>query len=163
MTQLTQTEIAKPINLGEYGWQISNSYYPFETEERAREVAAAENIPAENIKFVDTRISCQDLIQILNTAEGEVWDEYFSWQYRWNDGPMTSTRKLEEMPYDRLWKHTSWIAVYVVTGGSEGLYLHVDAIEGNKRDNVMLAKTLHCDKWDECWASAGRVAQMLGS
>jgi hypothetical protein len=35
-----------------------------------------------------------------------------------------------------------WIAVYVVPGGSEGYYLHVDAIVDDTRQLLLLAKTL---------------------
>ena len=36
-----------------------------------------------------------------------------------------------------------WIACYVVTGGSEGHYIHVDSIDGNdKREMVFLGKSL---------------------
>ena len=59
---------------------------------------------------------------------------------------------LDEMDYfaisgsrhteDALWPEFHWISVYYVTGGSEGYYLHVDVIDGEKRDCMILGKTL---------------------
>lgn len=73
--------------------------------------------------------------QLKNYGEGHeeyggIIDEYFHSLAAQDDGPV-------------LWPFKArWIAVYAVTGGSEGHYVHVDALENDeKRTNLFLAKT----------------------
>lgn len=84
------------------------------------------------------------------------WDEYFS----------------EGYPRDQKWPTSwRWVAVYVVTGGSEGTYLHIDVVsptgasDVNERKLLILGKTCAWgeEKWRECYESAGRIAWMLGA
>lgn len=55
-------------------------------------------------------------------------DEYFSIANKY-DGP-------KYWPTDY-----RWIAVFAVTGGSEGHYIHVEAISDNRRELLFLGKT----------------------
>ena len=57
-------------------------------------------------------------------------DEYFSNMARHNK------RGGDPFPQEY-----NWIACYAVTGGSEGHYVHVDVITGDKRELLYLAKT----------------------
>ena len=91
--------------------------------------------------------------KMLRESEGHVWDEYFS---------------LLERNYRNLpWPDDYWgVAVYVVTGGSEGYYLHVDILDNKgKREMIFLGKTLdsRTGNWLRCWESAARIAWMLGA
>jgi hypothetical protein len=56
-----------------------------------------------------------------------------------------------------------------MTGGSEGYYLHVELNgvvfdDGTREDGklMIVAKSLG-STWRQCWASAGRIAKMLGA
>ena len=81
------------------------------------------------------------------------WDEYFSYSDMCGNPPVTA-----KWPEDY-----RWIAVYVVTGGSEGLYLHVDLIAGDKpRRQFFIGKSLS-SRWEDCYLSAGRIAYYLGA
>lgn len=51
-----------------------------------------------------------------------------------------------------LWgKHTRWIAVYWVEGGSEGYYVHVDRLDWNESTQVTEATTMALGKF---WSKA---------
>lgn len=69
-------------------------------------------------------------------------------------------------PHDRItaepWPEWRWIAVYAVTGGSEGHYIHIDAIgrEG-QRTSIALAKTF--EGWERAGAIAGAAGRLLGA
>ena len=83
------------------------------------------------------------------------WDEYFTY------GVSLKYEKPDTI--DQPWPRHRWVSVYVVTGNSEGLYLHVDLIDRDKREMMFLGKTCRCGAaaWAECYASAGRIAWML--
>lgn len=59
------------------------------------------------------------------------FEEYFSNMHRYNE---RHTRSHWPLDYH-------WIAVFAVTGGSEGHYVHVEAITGEKRELLFLGKT----------------------
>lgn len=65
----------------------------------------------------------------------------------------------EEIP-----EHHS-VACYVVTGGSEGHYVHVDIMVPNGRGlvarNLMLLKTFEGDR--KAWGHARKIANLLGA
>jgi hypothetical protein len=52
-----------------------------------------------------------------------------------------------------------WIASYVVTGGSEGWYLHIDAVGPGRSQHIAMAKVY--DGWDRAWEIAKAVAFIL--
>ena len=59
-----------------------------------------------------------------------------------------------------LWPITAhWTAVYYVTGGSEGHYVHVDAIDGNQRTMYLLLKTFEGE--DHAAWIVGVVSKLL--
>ena len=61
---------------------------------------------------------------------------------------------------DREWPR-GLIAAFVVTGGSEGHYVHVEVIDGDRCDGVLLGKTFKGK--DAAWALARRLADLLGA
>lgn len=83
----------------------------------------------------------------LDTPDGEFIDEYFS---------------LGDDTKGACWPDftmTRWIAVYPVRGGSEGWYVHVDALlSDDKRKLLFLAKT-----WtpDRAWEIVRELARLL--
>jgi len=99
-------------------------------------------------------------------AEGNTPDEYgFDNSY----GETSTYGPVQSVGADSPWPHrASWIAVYPVTGGSEGYYIHVDAINRGDalkpkepiRQVLALAK---CWDWDQAVRIAGRVATLLGA
>jgi len=90
----------------------------------------------------------------IRLAESNIWDEYVS----------PNSESLNDDPWPTGYR---WLAVYVVTGGSEGFYLHVDAIFDDAgawiRKPLVVGKTCSAtsEKWDACWASAARIARFL--
>lgn len=59
---------------------------------------------------------------------------------------------------DTLWPEGQ-IAVFPVTGGSEGHYTHVEVLAGEQRHLLMLAKTF--DGFDAAWRFSRRLALLL--
>jgi hypothetical protein len=114
-------------------------------------------ILAEEVIRCDTRMSLTQILGKLD--EGHVWDEYLH--------VSTDMRYSENCENPPMWPTSyRWIEVSVVTGGSEGLYLHVNAVDSKgERTSIFLGKTLNCgyDKWIECYLSAGRIAWRLGA
>lgn len=54
-----------------------------------------------------------------------------------------------------------WIAVYAVTGGSEGHYIHIDVIADDKRTMIGLCKTFQ--GWDHACQIAAIAGKILGA
>jgi hypothetical protein len=120
---------------------------------------------ASGIKHEDTRLSVRAVCGLLRKIEtanyaadhpdcehlkyvqSGVWDEGL--------GPAPGLNAGE------MWATESWIAVYIVTGGSEGLWLHVDAVECDKPNRCLLLGKALVEDWDACWASAARIAAAI--
>lgn len=137
------------IDMGDHGWKHPGlEGVTYGTEQSARDDAKSGDLDPDEVFEVDTRPNVVEVKNLLAESEGHVWEEYFSVTYdpgmRWPDGR---------------------ICVFVVTGGCEGLYLHVEVKDGDKCKCIILGKTLrtNADKWYECWLSAGRIARMLGA
>jgi hypothetical protein len=62
------------------------------------------------------------------------------------------------VPNEQPWP-TGRIAVFVVTGDSEGHYLHVEVLSDPGHQLVLLGKTFHGK--DAAWALARRIADLL--
>jgi hypothetical protein len=161
------------IDLGQTGWKIEGEpYWVFGSKERAEAHRTEQKLEGE-IHYIDTRPTLEEVGAQIRKLESErlgcdskwtcgPWDEYFS------VGEMTAHGRdvKSKWPNDYF-----WVAVYVVTGGSEGLYLHVDITNrpsektAASRKTIMLGKT--CDssfeKWQACWESAGWIAYYLGA
>jgi hypothetical protein len=138
----------------------------FGSRERAMDWAKDNKVVAVPV-HIDTRPTMRDVLKKIAAAEGEAcglsaqsikygtvgpWDEYFH-----ISGPD---------PEDKWPADYRWIAVFVVIGGSEGLYLHIESIDGEgKRRLLMLGKTCasNRDAWDRCYASAGRISWLLNN
>jgi hypothetical protein len=116
----------------------------------------------EDIRCEDHRSSLLDVAKWIEKTEGHVWDEYVS-VGNWEE---EDSEKRRTALWPSEWSRRA-TAVFVVTGGSEGLYLHVEVIDGKTgaRKLLVLGKTLNCsrERWTECWASAGRIARLLGA
>jgi hypothetical protein len=143
------------IDMGEHGYRIGNTL--FGSAERAEAWAINEGMDVEKcIEYVDTR---PEMWRVAGQLDGEerVWDEGGIHIFPGVD-------REEKWPEGR-------IHVFVETGGSEGLYLHVEvklykqAWETPETRLLLIAKTLDCstDKWYECWMSAARIARLLGA
>lgn len=143
---------------GDCDYRIINKYGKNETgllymsEKRAREEMERLEIKNCTIEHRDTRPTIGAILKAIKEAEGEVWEEYLSCSY--NEKGYTTNDK---------WPCSyRWVSVYVVTGGSEGMYLHVDIITNdNERKHIITGKTLNGNHEENLWLSAGRIAKML--
>jgi hypothetical protein len=129
----------------------------FGSEDRCRTAVKKEGLDESLVRYEDTRPTIREVAKMLNEDEGYIWDEGGISSF-----PIPENREAK-WPEGR-------IKVFVVTGGSEGLYLHVEIAvpqpyASSKQVFAIIAKTLDCsiDKWYECWMSACRIARMLGA
>jgi len=140
------------IDLGYAGYRLSldgkDIGMIFGTEERAKQEMSRYTDNQCVISHHDTRPFISTVLERIKKAEGHVWDEYMSIDYDLRKG-------------NEKWPEEGRTKIYVVTGGSEGLYLHIDI--GDK--NIILGKTLLSgqEAWANCYASAGRIAWMLSA
>lgn len=77
-------------------------------------------------------------------------DEYFS-----------NMAKYDKSGNEAFPQEYNWIACYAVTGGSEGHYVHVDIIKGDKRQMLYLAKTFR--GYDHACEIAAHLGKMLNA
>jgi len=138
--------------MGSEGWRHPAFGYIFSSQQDLKTYCKNEKIDPSAGYHEDTRPTIRQVVEKLQ-AEKTVWDEYLSHAFvTTKDG-------------DKRWPDRR-IAVYVVSGGSEGLYLHVDALyPDHTRELLIIGKT--CDsrheKWVECYQSAARIAWMVGA
>lgn len=160
------------IDLGADGWKIDAAPgFTFGSRERAIAYASENKLTGEPV-HVDTRPTIREVLTKLCELENErtgasenatrygcagPWDEYFS----------SGVDAAGSIGRDERWPAGYyWIAVYVVVGGSEGLYLHVDAIgKDNARRNLILGKTCAGgrDTWFRCYESAAHISYLLNN
>lgn len=156
-------ETPERLDLGASGFRLPGVPILFGSEQRARDWAI-ENKHLGQPVLSDTRPTVGDVVDMLSKVEGrpsktafagsqevDPWDEYFK-----ESAPA-------DMPWPDDWR---WLAVYVVTGGSEGTYLHVDAIRSDgKRQLLILGKTCAYgfETWKRCHESAARIAWRLSA
>lgn len=53
----------------------------------------------------------------------------------------------------------NWLSVFPVTGGSEGHYIHIEVINGEKRELLFLAKTFR--GMDHAWEISKQIGRLL--
>ena len=124
-----------------------------------------EGVDPELAALVDERSTMWEVVSAIREQEGGTWDEYVEPDCEWR----------EENGGHGAWREARWpvgyrwVAVYVVTGGSEGFYLHVDLLypalgvdRPGRRVALILGKSLGADL-QTCYESAGRIAEMLGA
>lgn len=120
------------------------------------------NLNPELLSHCDTRPTIREVFDQIVGLE----NEYCEVDDKYSCGPWNEHFSLRH-DFKEDWKWPDdyhWIAVYVVQGGSEGLYLHVSIIDREGKHKLLyLGKTLSCSrkKWEECYASAGRIAYYL--
>jgi hypothetical protein len=143
------------LDLGDHGWRHPDLCYYVTSKTYMKECCERDGVdPAEAYPF-DTRLTVEEVIKKVREKESETWDEYISLA---TDFKYDANRSPKEK-----WPSDCRCAVYVVTGGSEGLYLHVDLVkEGGKHELMILGKSLG-HSWEECWLSAARIAAMLNA
>jgi hypothetical protein len=160
----TESTPALPrIELGYVGFRLPGvDSIMFGSAERALEWGHQHGTTREPVE-VDTRPTVGEVLDLLKQAEGrpakhgiggslvvDPWDEYFT------IAPGAPSK----------WPLNRWVSVYVVTGGSEGTYLHVDAIDRDgTRQTLILGKTCAGGQatWMRCYESAARIAWRLGA
>jgi hypothetical protein len=146
------------IDIGDEYWRIINGNGKNETglcyanEGRAKDEKDRLKLNDCTVEHVDTLLTVGQVFEQIEEHEGHVWSEYLSISH----GGLSSAAKWPQ-GYNRL-------MVFVVTGGSEGMYLHIDFIIKGTVTNCILGKTLETGKHtDELWLSAGRIAAALGA
>jgi cytolysin (calcineurin-like family phosphatase) len=141
------------IDLGQTGYRAANCPgVLFFTREAIADRCQREAIESGAVTAIDTRPTIRDVCAAIKADEGAAWEEYLTGNYEGDK---------ERWPVSQSY---NWLAVYVVTGGSEGLYLHVDTISGdNKRRCLIYGKTLlsNAAAFADCYESAGRIAARL--
>ena len=142
---------AYKIELGDYGHRIllpGGEYAPYWYGSEASAKLSLDKFPGGVIVPIDTRAKIADVVAEIKKHESEIWEEYIM-QSSW------SHQTLWPAVYRR-------IAVYVIRGGSEGMYLHVDVqyFEGSS-ECVIVGKTLTGKHTPDLWQSAFRIAAAL--
>ena len=162
------------LDLGHTGWEFpAADGFIFGTEQRAKDYASQHSLDTTGLKNTDTRPTLGEVAKLITKSEMEFhgipepkeawgcrttgpWDEYFS----------VAVGELGHRESHKWPEGYRWIACYVVTGDSEGLYLHVDAIFGGdkpRREMLFIGKTCSCHReaWEACHASAARIGWLL--
>ena len=146
------------IDLGDCAWRIHGvEGLSFGTEEAALQYA--KNKELKNTAYlVDTRPTLSEVATALNHIEGRYWDEGIRVGIEIQHGDVDDR-------WPNLWE-INRIIVYVVEGGSEGFWLHVESIDKEGKSHcLLLGKTLDESEyhWNECWKSAGRIYRLLNN
>lgn len=140
------------IDFGEHGWKHPETEgITYGSRESAVAYAKNNDLDPEKVFEIDTRPTVSEVAkQIRDDGCAAAWDEC---------GP--DPLSLADRTVGSLKWPEGRIKVFVVTGGSEGLYLHVEVDD----KFLIIAKTLNSsiDKWYECWMSCARIARMLGA
>jgi hypothetical protein len=160
------------VDIGEYCWKHPEcTGYQFGNEQGARNWATQNQHDPNRVFLKDTLLTIGEVVEKLRELENtrlkipkENWRYYL--------GPFdeyVSVRGSDcKMAGDTKWPHRyHWITAYVVTGSSEGLYLHVDVIGEHikgGRHTLILANTCSSgrQKWFECYESAAHISRYLG-
>lgn len=162
---MTITPAFPRLDLGEKGWKLPSApEWLFGSEDNALRHAKDNALSPEGLHLKDTRPTIREVMKQITAAENRAcgidskwstgpWDEYFS----------ACTEAGNRSDNERWPDHYRWMKVYVVTGGSEGLYLHVDVTTEKETRRLLLGKTCSCNReaWEACYASAMRIAWLL--
>ena len=141
------------IDLGDTGYKHPDLSYYCTNKEHMEQCCKRDGVDPAIILEFDTRLTVKEVLKQIREKEDETWDEYLSY----------GLKHETDRPVDEKWPSNCRCAVYVVTGGSEGLYLHIELVkEKDKRDLMILGKSLG-HSWEECWLSAARIAAMLNA
>lgn len=121
--------------------------------------------PAGSERFVEIDVMAPDpdrpgyLRLVRRKTIREVFDEIRAIT---GDNPTGEYFGITSVVDDRIaageWPHGR-IAVFAVTGRSEGHYIHADVIDDRRYIPVLTAKTF--DGWDAAWALAKQLARIL--
>ena len=156
-------DTVKMLDLGNCDYLILNSSgdnmtgFCYPSEARAMEEVKQLELADYTIQARDTRPTLEWVCDQISKAEGHIWEEYISCSCMtyYPDCKLTFIDKWPQL--------YNWVPVYVVRGGSEGMYLHVDFIIDGQRIHYITGKTLDEKHSDKLWQSAGRIAKMLGA
>lgn len=120
----------------------------------------------------DTRPTIHTVAALIHEIETTAYDldrgQRSDWPHGgvWDEGLYAYPGTDPDAKWPSAWEHR-WIYATVVPGGSEGLWLHVDAIflrdPGNpepERVGLITGKCLG-HTWEECWASAARISALF--
>ncbi len=66
-----------------------------------------------------------------------------------------------DFDYNQPFPDFQWISCFAVTGGSEGHYVHIEIIDGDKRTLLYLGKTF--EGMDHAYKIAQKCAELLGA
>ncbi len=148
----------KTIDTGEEYWGFEGSPYRYAFKASAEQSKKTREAHTGTPIHVDTRKTIRAVLEEIKVHErpytelaGDMdatgpWEEYAlaadSGDDKWSDGESR---------------------VYVVFGGSEGIYLHIDTWTQDGWKNVAIMKTLIMGsrQWEACWRSAMRIAWYL--
>ena len=175
-------ETAVAYNKRSAAYSLENETGGFDEEEMAaltREATADESLTVTH----DTRLSIGKVISLVRKAErgynmviqGITPDDEeasYCGDGPWDEGISVWPDMRHNNEYKKRWPNEyHYMQSYVVHGGSEGYWLHFDMIyweNGGTPQQIVHHKHLIMGKslagtWAECYASAGRIAYMLGA
>jgi len=151
-------QTVKTIDFGERDYPILDATGQnmtgvlYSSETRAIDEAERLDLTEYRIEYRDTRPTINEVCRQIAEAESETWDEYLSFSGQHDQGR------------DKWPDSYRWVSVFVVTGSSEGMYLHVEVISiTGERIHMITGKTLNWGHTDNLWQSAGRIAKMIGA
>ena len=120
------------------------------------------------IRFIDSRPSIQEVVKLVRKVENKIFAaenpdcDYLEYVTNgvWDEGIGVSPGEKGGNVWDVDGK---WLAVFVVQGGSEGFWLHAEAIGRDAPTKpLILGKALGAS-WEDCYRSAGRIGWLLGA
>lgn len=128
------------------------------------EIEVYKPVPAKpGYSTLDYRRKVQDVLEELNAklaAEGIEVDEGFTNMTKWDDPAWSHTgTSTPYQEYSTPWPEYQRIAVFPVTGNSEGHYIHVSVTHVGMINTIGLAKTFR--GWDHACLISARAARLL--
>jgi len=151
----------QPINVIEREWHTIEGHpelgeFPFEGNPayaKADELCFGDSMKRPPVHYHHVNRKTSEVIRSLNAELKRSCPEFANIEY----GFTTDSYRAP-----LLWPDSRWLAIYVVTGGSEGHYIHIDAIyKDGKVQQVSLAKLLSGQ--DDAFAVSNMATRLLGA
>ena len=176
------------LDTGDERWTHPDAPGSYWTSDKAIRKAMKEEYQGllySKIKHTDTRLTIKKVGKILTDVESAIWriENTAEWEdhakYR-HYGPELFDCSYWDEGGPHAWPGQSggaywptnyrWVFAYVVHGGSEGYWLHVDVLGTEEKENsfdrkpfhkhLLMAKSLGSE-WERCYESAARISYML--